>query len=66
MEQYIFIVVFLLFIPIVFKLLRSLKFEHLFQQGKVFEIRCAYILATILISEILTQALERLFSLFFV
>ena len=66
MEQYIFIVVFLLFIPIVFKLLRSLKFEHLFQQGKVFEIICAYILATILISEILTQALERLFSLFFV
>ena len=64
MEKYIYVAVFLLFIPIVFKILMALHIEHKFEKGAIWQIKCAYILGTILIAELLTQAVERIFSIF--
>lgn len=62
--KYVYIIVFLLFVPIVFKILMALHIERKFERGAIWQIKMAYILGTILIAELLTQAVERIFSLF--
>lgn len=60
----VYIVCFILFIPIIFKILRAIEIEKYFKTGHVNEIRLAYIIISIVIAELLTQGIERIFSLF--
>lgn len=63
MEKYYFLLVFVLLIPVFFLLLRKIKLERIFPQGAVLEIRISYVLLSIILAEITTQAIERIFSL---
>jgi len=70
MDRYIavlFIVFFLGFIPLIFKVLVAMEIHLLFKQGKVMEIRLAYIAITLIISYLLassiTGILERLVTI---
>ena len=50
MEKYVFIVIFLLFIPIFFFILRATELEKKFKQGHIVEIYLAYILFSLILS----------------
>jgi uncharacterized membrane protein YwzB len=72
MERYtavLFIVFFLAFIPITFKVLMALEINLLFKQGKVMEIRLAYIGLSLILSYFLSSSIvgviERLYSIFY-
>lgn len=56
--DYVYIFSFLLCIPLVWNILFSLRFEKLFQSGKVWQIRCAYVLATVIFSHIFADAIS--------
>ena len=55
--QYLYIVVFLLGIPFIWNVLLSLRFESIFQQGKIWQIRLAYVLVSIILSHFLADAI---------
>jgi len=63
-EKYIFLIVFLLFIPIFFFILRAMELEKKFKQGHIAEIYLAYILFSIILAYLSTRALEFIFSTF--
>lgn len=56
--QYVYIFTFLLSIPFVWNILFSLRFEGIFQKGKVWQIRAAYVIATIALSHLLAEAIN--------
>lgn len=64
MEKYVFIIIFLLFIPIFFFILRAMELEKKFKQGHVFEIYLAYILFSLILAYLSTRAIEFIFSTF--
>lgn len=59
----IYVVIFLAFIPVFFKILRAIEIEKYFKKGMTIEIRLAYILFSIILSQLLTSGIERIFSL---
>jgi len=63
-EKYIFLIVFLLFIPIFFLILRAMELEKKFKQGHIAEIYLAYILFSIILAYLSTRAFEFIFSTF--
>lgn len=65
MYKYIFVSLFVLFIPLCFKILKSLEIEKYFKPGKTLEIRISYIIFSIILAELLTCGFERIFSLFY-
>ena len=56
--QYVYVFTFLLSIPLVWNILFSLRFEQLFQKGKIWQIRTAYVIATIVLSHFLADAIN--------
>ena len=56
--KYLYVFTFLLSIPFMWNILFSLHFEGLFQKGKIWQIRCAYIFATIILSHFLASAIS--------
>lgn len=73
MERYaavLFILFFLALIPITFKVLMALEVNLLFKQGKVMEIRVAYIGLSIifsyLVSKGIVEVIERLYQIFYI
>lgn len=59
----IYVIIFIAFIPVFFKILRSLEIEKYFKKGMTLEIKIAYVLFSIILSELLTSAIERIFCL---
>lgn len=64
MENIIFIIVFLLFIPIFFMILRAMELEKKFKQGHIVEIYLAYILFSMILAFLATKSIEFIFSSF--
>ena len=66
--QYVYIFSFLFCIPFVWNILFSLRFESLFQSGKVWQIRLGYVFATMICSHLLAEMMEKfansIYSLF--
>ena len=60
--QYLYIFTFLLSIPLIWNILFSLRFEGLFQKGKVWQIRAAYVLVTIILSHFFADAIYNFVS----
>ena len=56
--EYIYIVAFLIFIPIIWNILYALRFESLFQQGKVTMIRAAYVVVSFIGAHLMAKAIE--------
>ncbi len=56
--DYVYIIIFLLGLPLFWNILFSLRFENIFQKGKIWQIRCAYILVTIILSHFLADAIS--------
>ena len=63
MEKYIFVIIFLLFIPIFFFILRAMELEKKFKQGHITEIYLAYILFSMILAFLATKSIELIFSL---
>jgi len=64
MEKYVFIVIFLLFIPIFFFILRATELEKKFKQGHIVEIYLAYILFSLILAYLTTKSIQFIFSTF--
>ena len=62
MEKYVFIVIFLLFIPIFFFILRATELEKKFKQGHIVEIYLAYILFSLILAYLTTKSIQFIFS----
>ena len=56
--EYLYIVAFLMFVPIIWNILLSLRFETLFQQGKISMIRLAYIIVSFIGAHLVASAIE--------
>lgn len=56
--DYIYVFTFLLSLPLIWNILFSLHFETLFQSGKVWQIKAAYIIVTIIISHLFASAIS--------
>ena len=56
--EYLYLFIFLVCIPVVWNILISLKFEGIFKSGKIWQIRCAYVFATLIISHLVAIAIE--------
>lgn len=59
-----YILVWLFLASIYFHLLRTIKLERLFPQGKIGEIKVAYFLLIVTLSYISTEAFYKIFSIF--
>ena len=56
--QYIYVFTFLLALPLVYNILYSLRFETVFKNGKVWQIKIGYILLTLICSHLLAEMLN--------
>ena len=56
--NYLYIFTFLLSIPFIWNILFSLRFEGLFQKGKIWQIRAAYVISTIVVSHLLASVIS--------
>ena len=56
--NYVYVFTFLISLPIVWNILFSLHFEGVFQKGKIWQIRCAYVLVTIILSHFIADAIS--------
>ena len=63
--NYLYIFSFLLTLPLVWNILYSLRFESLFQKGKVWQIKVAYVIVTIIASHLLASAIDTFVSKFY-
>ncbi|MCR5462887.1 MAG: hypothetical protein K6E87_07490 [bacterium] len=64
MENIIYIIVFILFIPIFFMILRAMELEKKFKQGHIVEIYLAYILFSMILSFLAVKSIAFIFSSF--
>ena len=48
----------LISLPLIWNILFSLRFEGVFQKGKIWQTRCAYVLATIILSHFVAIAVS--------
>ena len=64
MENIIYLIVFLLFIPIFFMILRAMEIEKKFKQGHIVEIYLAYILFSLILAFLATKSIQFIFSSF--
>ena len=55
--DYVYVFTFLLSIPFIWNILFSFRFEYLFISGKVWQIRAAYFIVTLIISHLLSDAI---------
>lgn len=55
--EYLYLCSFLLSLPLIWNILFTLRFEGLFKSGKVWQIRCAYIIVTVIVSHFLAEAI---------
>lgn len=62
MDALIYSLVFVVFLIIAFYILRAMKLERLFPQGKVFEIRATYLIFSIIIAYLMTEFIYRIIS----
>ena len=56
--QYIYVFTFLLALPLVYNILYSLRFETVFKNGKVWQIKIGYIFLTLICSHLLAEMLS--------
>ena len=63
--QYIYIFTLLIAIPLVWNILYSLRFEGLFKSGRVWQIKAAYIIVTLVISHLLADMLNTFINSFY-
>ena len=63
--ELIYIVTFLLSLPLVWNILYAFRFETLFKQGRVMQIRIAFLVATFIFSHLLAQTLYTFLTFFY-
>ena len=63
--DYVYVFTFLLSIPLVWNILFSLRFETNFKSGKIWQIRVAYIIVTIIVSHLLASAISEFINNFY-
>lgn len=56
--EYVYVFTFLLGIPLFWNILFALRFESIFQKGKVWQIRLAYVLVSIILSHLLAEGIN--------
>ena len=56
--QYIYVFTFLLAMPLVWNILYSLRFETVFKNGKIWQIKIGYILLTLICSHLIAEAID--------
>ncbi len=56
--DYVYVFTFLIGIPLVWNILFSFRFENLFKSGKVWQIKVAYIIVSLVISHLLSEAIS--------
>lgn len=59
-QAFLYVTIFILSIPLVLKILMTIKIERLFPQGQILIIRVAYAISTIIISFLLSMAITYL------
>lgn len=59
-----YLIIWILLAVIIFKVLRATRIERAFEQGRIFEIRLAYFLLTLILSFISTEAIFKIINLF--
>jgi len=64
LELILFLCSFTVVACVVFVVLRASNFEKLFKQGRVFEIRIAYVIVIMIISFIIARFITYIYSLF--
>ena len=55
--KYIYLVSFILALPLMWNVLLALRFEGIFKKGSIWQIRCAYILVTVILSHFLAETI---------
>ena len=63
--DYIYIFTFLAGIPLIWNILYSLRFESNFKSGKVWQIRVAYVIVTIVVSHLLASSISEFINNFY-
>lgn len=63
--EYIYVFTLLISIPLVWNILYSLRFENLFKAGRVWQIKAAYIIVTLIISHLLADMLNTFINSFY-
>lgn len=56
--DYTYLFSFLLALPLIWNILYCLKFDSLFKQGKIWQIKLAYVFSTIIVSHLLASAIS--------
>lgn len=62
MEGIIYALVLSFFIIIIYKCLNALNFEHMFKQGRVFEIKFMFIIMSLILSYLICELIDKLLS----
>ena len=63
--EYVYIFALLISIPLVWNILYSLRFENLFKSGRVWQIKAAYIIVTLVVSHLLADMLNTFLNSFY-
>lgn len=63
--QYLYIFTFLLSMPLVWNILYSLRFEGLFKNGRIWQIKVAYIIVTLVVSHLIADAINTFVNSFY-
>lgn len=63
MQAIVYSLIFVFFLGLVFYVLKAMRIERVFEQGKIFEIRMAYIILSIVFSFLLTEFVWRIVEL---
>lgn len=63
MENYIYLIGVLCFLPLTFHILFKLKFQNLFKANNIWEIKVAYLLLSLSFAHILASLVERFYLL---
>jgi len=64
MEVYVYLIAFVAAMPIIWLVLLASNFEKCFKQGKILQIRIAYVLVTLIGSHLLASLIKTLATLF--
>lgn len=62
MEAIIYALVFVFFFGLIFYILRACRLERAFEQGKVFEIKMAYVILSLIGSFLVCEFIDKLLS----
>ncbi len=64
MNETVYFLILVLFIPVFFTIFRALEIEKYFKKGKILEIRMAYILFSLIFAKLSADVISTIFYLF--